>query len=285
MRKNDPGHGSLEALLSSVVGCARDIWLRGWAENGAGNMSVRVDPCLFRGRKDVRAESSWMDLESGVSQMAGAHLLMTARGSLFRCLGESPRQGIGVIEIDDQGMRYRVVWGYEPHGAPSSEMQTHLAVHAVRGLRNREAMGPAVVHAHAPNLVALTCALGLNTRSLTRLLWSLHAECVALFPEGIEVAPWRLPGSVDLSDVTARALETRRMVVWPFHGVVAVGRTPDEAMGLMETGEKAAELYLKASMVGGPQAVLTAEDLEAIAERFGVNPDEAILLPPEAKLP
>jgi rhamnulose-1-phosphate aldolase len=117
--------------------------------------------------------------------------------------------------------------------------------------------------------------------TLTRLLWSVHAECVVLFPEGVEVAAWCVPGSEDLSRATARALAARRMVVWPFHGVAAAGRSPDEAVGFLETGEKAAGIYLKALAAGGPGAVLGTEDLREIAAKFGVRPDETILHGPE----
>jgi len=276
MMNNDPTRASLESLLSNAVACARDMWLKGWAENGAGNLSIRVPPELLQGRSDLRDGSPWIDLETPVPPLAGAFLLLSATGSMFRRLRDEPRKGCGVIEIDGSGTRYRVVWGYESQGAPSSEMGAHLAVHAEK---SREAL--TLVHVHAPNLVALTCSLGLNTVTLTRLLWSLHSECVVLFPEGVEVAPWCLPGSNDLSTSTVRALKARRMVVWPFHGVMAAGRNADEAMGLLEAGEKASEIYLKASTAGGVRATLGREDLRAIAAQFGVLPDEEILRSPD----
>ncbi len=255
------------------------MWLNGWAEDGAGNLSVRMEPGLLKGVEGVREDSRWFDTGWKAPELGGAAFLMSARGSLFRCLRDRPSEGCGVIRLDGEGERYKVVWGFEREGAPSSEIQSHMAVQAAGTLSG----APAVVHVHAPNVIALTCSNVPDTVSLTRLLWSLHSECIALFPEGIEVAPWSLPGSEALSRATARGFLKRRLMVWPFHGVVAAGRSLDDAIGLIETVEKASEIYLKAAAAGGPNAWLTEDDLRAVAARFGVAPDEEILCSPSPR--
>jgi rhamnulose-1-phosphate aldolase len=253
------------------------MWLNGWAEGGAGNLSVWVDPGGPGGAVEGREDAPWIEAGLELPELAGAAFLVSARGSLFRCIRESPLEGCGVIELDSRGGRYRAIRGFAPAGAPSSEIQSHLAGHAARVRAGSWGEGCALAHAHAPSLVALTCALSPDTISLTRLLWSMHAECIALFPEGIEVAAWCLPGSPDLSRATVRGLEKRRLVVWPFHGVVAAGRTLDEAVGLIETVEKACEIYLKAAAAGGAAARLGERELRAIAAQFGVTPDPEML--------
>ncbi len=264
---------SFDSLLSDTVRCARDMWLNGWAENGAGNLSVRIDPELVKGVKNVREGSGWFDSGWNAPELGDAAFLMSARGSLFRRLRERPWEGCGVIRLDRDGTRYRVLWGFEPEGSPSSEIQSHMAVQEA-GARFGAS---AVVHVHAPNVIALTSTITPDTVSLTRLLWSMHSECIALFPEGIEVPPWCLPGSAALSAATARGFQKRRLMVWPFHGVVAAGRSLDEAVGLIEAVEKASEIYLKAAAAGGPNAWLTEDDLRAVAGHLGVVPDEEIL--------
>jgi rhamnulose-1-phosphate aldolase len=270
---------TLEMLAKRVARNARDIWIRGWAEAGAGNVSVRVTPSLLDGEEVLRSQREWVPLDPGVPELADTFLLLTASGSLFRTLEETLEKGCGVIELDDKGERYRVVWGFKDGAVPSSEMRAHLGVHAIRS-RARAGQPLAVIHVHATHLVALTQALSLDTISLTRLLWSTHAECMAFFPEGVEVAPWQVPGSQALSEVTARAVENRRLVVWPFHGVVALGKDLDEALGLIEVGEKAAELYMESAGLGGLGKGLGTDALKAIATVFGVEPDEAILNAP-----
>jgi rhamnulose-1-phosphate aldolase len=267
------GNPAFDSALEDLVRCARDMWLNGWAENGAGNLSVRIEPGLLNGLKGLREDRSWLSMGWKAPELGGGRFLVSARGSAFRSLRDRPPAGCGVIALDRRGERYRILWGFEPDGAPSSEIDSHMAVQAAgvdRGLA-------AVVHVHAPNVIALTCSVAADSVRLTRLLWSLHTECIVVFPEGVEVAPWRLPGSPALSRVTARGFARRRVVVWPFHGVVAAGRSLDEAVGLIETVEKAAGIYLKATAAGGLKSLLTEDELRAVAGHFGVVPDEEIL--------
>jgi rhamnulose-1-phosphate aldolase len=54
------------------------------------------------------------------------------------------------------------------------------------------------------------------------------------------------------------------------HGIYGVGKDLDEAFGLVETVEKAAQLYLLSSHL--PEVnTITDEQLRDVAEVFGVN--------------
>ena len=105
----------------------------------------------------------------------------------------------------------------------------------------------------------------------------MHTECIVVFPKGCGLVPWRMPGSDDLARATAEVLARRTMVVWQHHGIVAGGPDLDVAFGLIETAEKAAEIYLKAAAVGPVERRLSTEQLTALANRFGVEPDPEIL--------
>jgi rhamnulose-1-phosphate aldolase len=72
-------------------------------------------------------------------------------------------------------------------------------------------------------------------------------------------------------------MERRRLVLWQYHGIVAAGPDLDAAFGLIETAEKAAEIYLKVAAVGSVGRRLSNEQLSALARRFGVEPDPEIL--------
>lgn len=37
----------------------------------------------------------------------------------------------------------------------------------------------------------------MDTYSLTKLLWEMHAECIVVFPEGVEYLPWMIAGSIN----------------------------------------------------------------------------------------
>jgi rhamnulose-1-phosphate aldolase len=105
----------------------------------------------------------------------------------------------------------------------------------------------------------------------------MHTECIVVFPGGCGFAEWRLPGSEELARATEQIMERRTLALWQYHGIVAAGRNLDAAFGLIETAEKAAEIYLKAAALGSVERRLGNDQLNALARRFGVEPDPEIL--------
>jgi rhamnulose-1-phosphate aldolase len=263
----------MEKLQSAVIRTAHDLWLKGWAERNAGNLSVRLRPGEVG--EDSRREGPWRPLESAIPELGGEHFLFTDTGSHMRLVELDPLRNTSVIELDANGECFRVIRG-DPKSGPTSELMPHLRVHTARK-RVAESRDRAVIHTHPPNLIALTYALTLDTASLTRLLWEMHTECIVVFPKGCGFAEWRLPGSEDLARVTERTMERRSLVLWQYHGIVAAGPNLDAAFGLIETAEKAAEIYLKAAALGPVERRLSNEQLTALARRFGVEPDPEIL--------
>jgi rhamnulose-1-phosphate aldolase len=269
----------MENLQSAVVRTAHDLWLKGWAERNAGNLSVRLLPDEVDG--DVRRDGPWRPLETAIPELGGEHFLFTDTGSHMRLVELDPLRNTSVVELDEGGRCFRVVRG-DPGSGPTSELMPHLRVHTARKRASRS-RSRAVIHTHPPNLIALTYALELDTASLTRLLWEMHTECIVVFPRGCGFADWRLPGSEDLARATERIMERRSLVLWQYHGIVAAGRNLDAAFGLIETAEKAAEIYLKVAAVGPVERRLTNEQLTALAHRFGVEADPEILAGGDAK--
>jgi rhamnulose-1-phosphate aldolase len=273
---------SLENLVEIVGRTARDLWLRGWAERNAGNLSYRLTPEDLSGAE--LKEGPWRELDAHLPDVAGRSFLLTATGSFFRDLETLQSRGpeavpgrdLGVIEVDESGRRYRTVWGYEDGGGPTSELLPHLRIHAAR-IRTRQHGDRAILHTHPTNLIALTYALPLTTHDLTRLLWEMHTECIVVFPTGCGFLDWRLPGSEEQARATEKVFEKRTLVVWERHGAVAVGPDFKTAFGLVETAEKAAEIYLKAAALGPVSRKLSTTQLKALADKFGVEADGEIL--------
>ena len=54
-----------------------------------------------------------------------------------------------------------------------------------------------------------------------------------------------LCGNDEIGVATAEKLKEFRLCVWGMHGIFGTGRSLDEAFGLVETVEKAAEIYVK----------------------------------------
>jgi rhamnulose-1-phosphate aldolase len=264
---------------SAVIRTARDLWLKGWAERNAGNLSVRL--LAEELDDDARFRDPWRPLGTAIPDLAGEHFLFTDTGSYMRLVELDPQRLTSVIELDTDGERFRVM-GEDAEHRPTSELVPHLCVHAARK-RASGNVDRAVIHTHPPNLIALTYSMALDTPSLSRLLWQMHTECIVVFPKGCGFVDWRLPGSEELARATERVMERRSLALWQYHGIVATGPDLDVAFGLIETAEKAAEIYLKAASVGPVERRLSDEQLHALASRFGVEPDEEILAAEDAE--
>jgi rhamnulose-1-phosphate aldolase len=264
----------MRTIVETVGRTARDLWLRGWAERNAGNLSYRLRPGDLSDAEV--SEGPWQDLGARLSDLAGELFVLTATGSFFRELERSPDRNLGVIEVDETGSRFRRLWGYADSGGPTSELLPHLQTHGAR-IRAGQDGDRAVLHTHPTNLIALTYALPLTTYSLTRLLWEMHTECIVVFPEGCGFLDWRLPGSEEQARATEEVFERRPLVVWQYHGAVAVGPDFETAFGLIETADKASAIYLQVAALGPVTSRLTTGQLHALAERFGVEPDPEIL--------
>jgi rhamnulose-1-phosphate aldolase len=264
----------MQKLIDSAGRIARDLWLRGWVEGNAGNLSYRLRPEDLSG--GTLQEGPWHDLGAHLPDVAGRHLLLTATGSFFRELAHAPERNLGVIEVEESGRRYRTVWGYRDGGRPTSELLPHLRAHAAR-IRTGQDEDRAVLHTHPTNLIALTYAVPLTTRSLTRILWEMHTECIIVFPQGCGFVDWRLPGSEEQARATEEIFEKRTLAVWEHHGAVAVGADFEKAFGLMETAEKVAGIYLQVAALGPVSQKLSTAQLTTLAQEFGVEPDPEIL--------
>jgi rhamnulose-1-phosphate aldolase len=268
-----------ETFLDTITRMAqtgKDIWLKDWAEANAGNISIRLVNDICKKEDSFSQNAEWVDLPVPFPDLDGEYFLVTGAGIHLRNIELSPEEALGVIELDETGRRYRLVWGYQKGAKPSSELLAHLQAQTVRKRISND-RDRVFIHCHCPNLIALSYTIQLDTAILTRLLWRMHIECIVAFPEGVEFIPWQLSGSADLARVTAQALEKRRAVVWQFHGIGAAGPGLDSAFGLIETIEKAAEIYLKTVAAGGINNEFTHEQMLALARAYNVQPDEEIL--------
>ena len=136
-----------------------------------------------------------------------------------------------------------------------------------------------IYHCHATNVIALTYILPLTDRDFTRALWKSATECPVVFPEGVGVCPWMVPGGADIAMATSEKMKTYQAAVWAQHGLFASGPDFDTTFGLAHTIEKSAEIYVKVLSMGGGLIRQTIEDddLRAIARDFGVQLNEEFL--------
>ena len=111
--------------------------------------------------------------------------------------------------------------------------------------------------------------------SLTLDLWAVLTESIVVFPDGIAVLPWEVPGTQLIGDATAEALKTHRLVVWSKHGVLSTGKDFQDCFGLIETAEKAAHMALELQRISGKSIydnnIISHEDLQKVCDILGVK--------------
>ncbi len=266
-----PASTATSWFVADMVKITTDAWLKGWDERNGGNVSIRlldqdVQPYLAGWH-----ESRVLPLEEPLPDLSDEYFLVTGSGKYFRNIQLNPEANLGVIRVLPGGRAIAVCWGYSDGALPTSELSAHLKSHVVR---QRAAPGKraAIVHCHATNLIALSYVLKFDTDNVTRALWEGSTECVVVFPEGVGTIPWMVPGTARIGDATAEAMKTHALVLWQFHGIFGAGQTPDEAFGLIDTAEKAADVLMRVIAMGGPRQTMTQQNLIDLAARFKVTP-------------
>lgn len=264
---------SLEAswFIGAMVKAISDMWLKGWDERNGGNVSLRLSAEDIAPFRDAMKEDRVVAIGELVPELAGQYFLVTGSGKYFRNVQLDPEENLGLIEIGEDGESARILWGLRGNGVPTSEFSAHLKSHRSRQQVTQGA-SRVIMHCHATNLIALSYVLDLSAASLTRALWEMSTECLVVFPDGIGVLPWMEPGTVSIGAATAEAMLKHPLVLWPFHGIFGSGATLDEAFGLIDTAEKAAEVLVKVLSMGGKKQSITTQQLKNLAARFQVEP-------------
>jgi rhamnulose-1-phosphate aldolase len=263
-------------FVTEMIRVTSDMWLKGWDERNGGNISLRLLDSDVAPYLPVWKDRSLLKLSVSVSDLAGQYYLVTGSGKCFRNIQIDPEANLGIIRILPNGNSAELLWGYRDGGVPTSELPAHLKSH-----RERQQLGAdrarVVMHCHATNLIALTYVLDSNTDNVTRALWEGSTECLVIFPEGVGVMKWMVPGTDEIGDATAGMLRQHPLVLWPFHGVFAAGDTLDNAFGLIDTAEKAAQILVKVISMGGVRQTITTQNLIDLAKQFGVTPRASAL--------
>jgi len=265
-------------FIQGMVKATGDGWLKGWHERNGGNISLRLGESDLAPYRAGFAAPREAPLTVALPKLAGQFYLVTGTGQYFHNVPTDPASTLGIIEVAPDGKAFKILWGYEGGGAPTSELSAHLTSHMSRQSASKGG-DRVIMHSHATNLIALTYVLRPDTATITRALWEGSTECLVVFPDGVGVLPWMTPGTDAIGGATAEAMSRHSVVLWPFHGVFAAGPTLDFAFGLIDTAEKAAEVLVKVMSMGGPRQSMTTQNLRDLAARFGVTPlPEALAL-------
>ena len=264
-------------FVQGFIRMADDGWKQGWHERNGGNLSYRVKEEEVKSVKENFGQGEWKPIGTNVPDLAGEYFLVTGSGKYFRNVIQKPEDSVGMIELDDQGRNYRIVWGLTGGGKPTSELPSHLMNHEVKKL-STDGRYRVIYHAHTTNVIALTFVLPLKDEVFTRELWEMATECPVVFPAGIGVVPWMVTGGREIAVATSKLMEKYDVAIWAHHGMFAAGEDFDLTFGLMHTVEKSAEILVKMlSMQPAKMQTITPEDFRNLAKDFHVDLPERFL--------
>ena len=250
----------------------------GWHERNGGNFTYWMHPDEVEAVKDdLSFEGKWINIGTTVQGLAKEFFLISGTGKYFHNMEKDPMGCTGIIQVDETGTRYRICWGFKNEGRPTSELPTHLMNMEIRKQKTN-GKDRIIYHAHCPNLIALTFLLPLQDDVFTRELWEMMTECPVIFPEGVGVVEWMVPGGKDIAIATSRLMEQYRAVVWAHHGMFCCGTDFDTTFGLMHTIEKSAEIWIKVHSVRTDKLqTISVEGFRQLAKEFHVELKESAL--------
>ena len=119
--------------------------------------------------------------------------------------------------------------------------------------------------------------LPLDSKVITHLLWEMMTECPVIFPQGIGVVPWMVPGGEKIAIASSELMKKFDAILWAHHGVFCSGVDFDLTFGLMDTIEKAAEIYVKVQSMGGIKQSITDDNFRDLAKDFNLTLNEDFL--------
>lgn len=264
-------------FVQGFMRMADDGWQQGWHERNGGNLSYRIKPKEVESIREELHPGEWNPIGTSVPKLAGEYFLVTGSGKYFRNVAIKPEDSFCIIELDGKGENYRISWGLVNGGRPTSELPSHLMNHEVKVLATG-GKHRVIYHCHPANIIALTFVLPLTDEAFTRELWEMATECPVVFPDGIGVVPWMVPGGRDIAVATSELMKKYDVAIWAHHGMFCSGEDFDLTFGLAHTVEKSAEILVKVrSMQPYKAQTIQPDDFQHLAEDFHVTLPEKFL--------
>lgn len=258
-------------FVKGFIRVTNDAFQKGWHERNGGNLSYRVkDSEIAEIKAALKTPTQYIPIGVSVPNLAGEYFLVTGSGKYMRNIILCPEDNIAIAHIDEKGENYAIVWGLEHGGSPTSEFPTHLMNHSIKK-ETTKGKYRVIYHAHPANIIALTFVLPLNAKAFTREIWEMATECPVVFPQGVGVVPWMVPGGKDIAVATSKLMRQYDVAIWAHHGIFCAGEDFDLTFGLMDTVEKSAEICVKVLSMGGKKQTISSQNFKDLAKEFKVN--------------
>ena len=264
-------------FVQEMMNTTANLYRLGWDERNGGNISYLVDEEDVKPFLDLDKVIREIPMIFDASKLAGRYFIVTGSGKYFKNVINAPAENLGIVRVAANGKSLDLLWGLENDAVPTSELPSHFMSHIARLEVNPE--NRIIMHNHASHLLAMTFTHEMDEKAFTRTLWQMCTECLVVFPEGVSLLPWMVPGTNEIGEATAAKMKETRLVMWPQHGVYGAGKDMDEVFGLIETAEKAAQVYTYVCAQGGVKQTISDADLWRLADAFGLTPREGYLAP------
>ena len=244
-----------------------NMYRLGWDERNGGNISWLLEEDEVSQYLDLSRVIRTIPLGFDASASVGKLFLVTGTGKYFKNMETDPETNLGIVRIAADGQTAELLWGFADGGKFTSEFPAHLMSHMAR--LSVDPANRVVMHCHPTHTLAMNYVHELDEKQFTHTLWQMCTECIVVFPDGVGVLPWMLCGTNTIGEATAEKMKEFRLVVWGMHGIYGTGKTMDETFGLIETVEKAAQVYMLTAHLPRINTIRDCE-LKELAEAFGV---------------
>ncbi len=244
----------MDTIFDDIKTVAEWVCDRGWADANAGNFSINYhskipERFICSGKMDGLRGNTFCYLTS-------------AAGSRMADMKTVP--GENVVFIQSTGNEINVFSTPDGLKRPTSEWQAHVLSQEVFN-----EPGKALLHVHPVEIISIThdnrfC----SADKLSRLVWSMQPEAVALLPTGVGFVPYMLTGSPELAEATARAFQKHPVVVWEKHGILAASMSLKAAFDLVDVVVKSLKIYFLCKKSGFDPEGLTTEQVRELREYF-----------------
>ena len=255
-------------FITEMKEITANMYRLGWDERNGGNISYMLDESVVGEYLDLNNVIRTIPTGFVAKSLIGKILIVTGTGKYFRNVQSDPETNLGIIRIAQDGTTAELLWGYADGGKFTSELPAHLMSHMARLSVDPE--NRVVIHCHPTHTLAMNFVHTLDEKEFTHTLWEMCTECIVVFPDGVGVLPWMLCGNNTIGEATAKKMEEFRLVVWGMHGIYGAGKTIDETFGLIETVEKAAQIYMLTCNMPRINTIKDSE-MQELAEAFGVT--------------
>ena len=261
-------------FLIELTRTLTNMYNHGWDERNSGNLSLLLDESDIKDYCDTNNFIREFNTGFETPLLDNKYFIVTGTGKYFKNVQYDPALNLGLVKILDNGRKARLLWGLTDGGNLTSEFPAHMMSHSSR--LAIDSQNRVILHCHATNLLAMTYVHEFDEKKFTRTLWQMATESIIIFPDGINILPWMLCGTNEIGQATAEKFKSSRLVLWAMHGLYAAGKNLDDAFGLIETAEKAAEIFLKTAHLPRVNNI-TDENLKSLAVKFNVKPREGYL--------